>query len=359
MPLLLTSCGGGYGGGGGGGGGGTCGGVYSPCPPPTVTLTAPASGSTVHGTVALTATAAPASGYGLSITRVDFMVDGTNVGTAMASPYTVNWNSASVVNGSHTVTAKATDSANGTATSTGSVVTVSNAAAMALALEPAQVFPAPSSRASGRANLNVEFETGAIRGTVVLSGMSATGVGIHQGFAGSTGGRILALRPGVAAGEWAVPAGALLTADQVATLLQGRLYLIAASAAHPRGEIRGQMLPETLIVRFTNLAVSPEAAALGIAASGVAATTVDLSSLTLTIHVNSRGVDDATEAQALSGAVRLATLVRDGVDMGHWSTELTGVSAADLARFRSGGWAVSLATPAASSGAIGAQIAAH
>src|SRR5258708_6791480 len=189
--------------------------------------------------------------------------------------------------------------------------------------------------------------------------MSATGVAIHEGLAGSTGERIMALAPAAAAGAWAVPSGALLTADQVAALLEGRLYLIAASAAHPRGEIRGQILPENLIVRFTDLAVSPEAPALGIRASGVAATTLDMGAHTLTIHLNSRGVDDAISAQALTDGLPPAALLRDSVNMGHWSTELASLSAADLARFQAGGWSVMVATAAVPGGAIGAPLAPH
>jgi hypothetical protein len=359
LPLMVASCGGGYGsGGGGGGGGGTCGGAYVSCPPPTVALTAPASGATVHGTVALTATATASATYSLTIKRVDFMIDGTNVGMATTSPYTVNWNSASVGNGSHTVTAKATDSANGTATSSGTVVTVSNAAAMALALEPAQIVPAVRSSASGMAHLIVELETGATRGRVLVSGMSATAVTINAGFAGATGERLIALAPGAAAGEWTVPAGALLTADQLTALLQGRLYMVALSATHPRGEIRGQITPRNILVAFTELSASPEAETLGIAASGIAATTLDLSAHTLTIQVNSRGVEGAISAQALTGGLRPASLERDSVDMSHWSTELAPLSAAELARFQSGGWSVMVATEAVPGGAISGQIAA-
>src|ERR1700704_1367349 len=118
LPLILPACGGGYGSGGGGGMGTTpCGGAYSACPLPTIALTAPASGATVSGTaVMLTATASASTANGLTVTRVDFMIDGTIVGTANTSPYTVSWNSTTVTKGNHTLTAKVTDSVNGTAT---------------------------------------------------------------------------------------------------------------------------------------------------------------------------------------------------------------------------------------------------
>jgi hypothetical protein len=99
---------------GGGGGGDTT--------APTVSLTAPANGATVSGTVTLSANASDNVG----VSRVEFSVDGALVGTDTASPYSVSWNSASVGNGGHTITARAFDAAGNSASSTASV-TVSNA----------------------------------------------------------------------------------------------------------------------------------------------------------------------------------------------------------------------------------------
>ncbi len=361
LPLILTSCGGGY---GGGGGMGTtpCGGAYSACPPPTVTLTAPAPGATVKGTVALTATASASTMNGLTVTRVDFMIDGTIVGTATTSPYTVNWNSTTVTMGNHSLTAKVTDSANDTATTPAITITVSNMAAMKVAMAPAQIFPAPGSSASGTANITVKLESGATSGKVMLSGLTATAVTINEGFAGATGPRAITLEAhGGTAGEWDVPANALLTAEQVTALLQGKLYVIATSVANPRGEIRGQIVPDDIVVTFSGMERSQEVAAVGLVAGGVVAATVDTTANTLTIHVNSTGVDDAMAAQVATGAAgasgrELAGLTQDAVNMGHWSTELTSISAADVGNFRAGKWYVSVATPAEPNGAIRAQI---
>jgi hypothetical protein len=353
--LALTACGGGYGGGGGGGGGATCGGSYAPCPLPTISLTAPAANATVSGTVALTATAAAAAMDGVTVARVDFFVDGTMVGTASTSPYTVNWDSTKVADGSHAVTAKVTDTVSGTATTPATMITVHNAAAAAVAMSPAQIFPAPRSSASGTASLMVKLETGAVQGKVQLNGVTATAVTINEGFAGASGAAALHLTP--AGGAWVVPAGALLTPEQVSAFKQGGLYVIAASAANPRGEVRGQIAPENVTVRFTDMAVSPEAAQLGISAAGVAATTVDRSANTLTIHVNSSGVDDALAAQVNTGA-KATELARDSVNMSHWSTQLAAISAEEVASFEAGRWQVSVATPAAEQGAIRAEISA-
>ena len=87
---------------------------------PTVTVSAPAPGTMVSGSsVSLTAAAAAAR----YVTQVQFFVDGGLVGTSTASPWTVTWDSTKVGNGSHTLTAVATDDA-GNVTPSGAVPTV-------------------------------------------------------------------------------------------------------------------------------------------------------------------------------------------------------------------------------------------
>ncbi|HSY06793.1 MAG TPA: CHRD domain-containing protein [Steroidobacteraceae bacterium] len=360
---ILTACGGGYGGGGGGGGGTiTCGSGYAAaCPAPTITLSAPAAGATVSGTVALTATASASSTYGLTVMSVEFLIDGTMVGTVTSSPYTFMWNSTAVTAGSHSLTAKVTDSVGGTAITPAIMINTTGMTAAAIAMTPAQIFPAPMSHAAGRADLTVKLDTGATRGTVKLEGLSATAVTINEAFAGATGAVLIRLTP--AAGnpaEWQAPANALLTAEQLTALSQGKLYVIATSAANPRGEIRGQITPDNVAVTFSTMAPDPRARSLGTAAGGVVATTVDRSAHTLSIHVNSTGVDDADAAEVDSAVIgrKLAVLGKDPVEMGHWSTELAPISAADVAHFEAGNWHVSIATPVEVKGALHARISA-
>ena len=92
--------------------------------PPTVSMTAPASGSTVGGTaVTLSATAADNVG----VAGVQFKLDGANLGTEdTVSPYSINWNTTGVANGTHTLTAVARDAAANQTTSISVSVTVSN-----------------------------------------------------------------------------------------------------------------------------------------------------------------------------------------------------------------------------------------
>lgn len=90
---------------------------------PTVSITAPATGATVSGNVAVTATATDSGG----VAGVQFLVDGNNIGSEdTSSPYSVTWNSTTATNGSHTLTAVARDVAGNTTTSNSVNVTVSN-----------------------------------------------------------------------------------------------------------------------------------------------------------------------------------------------------------------------------------------
>ena len=354
--LILSGCGGGYGGGGGGSGGmNPCGGIYQACPKPTATLTAPAAG-TVHGMVTITATASASTANGLTVARVDFMLDGsTMIGSATASPYSVAWDSTKATNGSHTLTATVTDSMNDTGTSAPVAVTVQNAAALSATMTPSQLFPAPNSTAAGTVQVRVELETGAITARVALQRITPTGVTLNEGFAGASGRVVFALAPRPA-GEWEAPSGALLTAEQTGALLRGGLYVIATSAAHPRGEIRAQLLPGNVKVAFAELAPTAQAATFGVAADGVAALTVDASAATVTVHVSSRGVEDAHASELLSrtsaGESQLGALSKDGVDMGHWSTELVHLDPAELTGFANGAWSVRVATPVLPAGAL-------
>jgi Bacterial Ig domain/CHRD domain len=355
MATALAACGGGYGGGSYAGGGSSCGNGYQVmCPPPTVSITSPMGGATVSGSVAITATAAAGAGYNLTIASVQFYVDNTSIGTATTSPYTVNWDAAMATNGSHSLTARATDNMGDAMTSQAVMVTVTGGMAAA-AMSSVQVFPTPDSKASGMARIHVDSNTGAVSGTVTLSGMTARTVSLNQGFAGSAGEAVVTLVPRAgSAGEFVVPANVTLSAEQAGAFAQGRLYVIATSDANPNGEIRGQLAPESVRVTFSGLDPSPEAAALGLRASGVAATTVDTRAGTLTVHVNTAGVEDATAASVLSGAAGtpLAELARSPVEMGHFSTELARISASDVESFEAGRLSVSVAASAAPAGAL-------
>ncbi len=89
--------------------------------PPVPTITAPAAGN-VSGTVPVTATAVDA----LAISKVELFANGVSLGAVMTSPYTVQWNTTTVVNGNYSLKAIATDVNGNVGTSAIVTVTVSN-----------------------------------------------------------------------------------------------------------------------------------------------------------------------------------------------------------------------------------------
>jgi hypothetical protein len=90
---------------------------------PTVSVTAPTAGATISGNVTLTANASD----NIGVNSVQFKVDGNNVNSAVTtSPYTTAWDSVAIANGTHTITAVATDTSNNTTTSSSVSVTVNN-----------------------------------------------------------------------------------------------------------------------------------------------------------------------------------------------------------------------------------------
>jgi endonuclease G, mitochondrial len=88
-----------------------------------VTLTSPASGSTVRGVVGLGAAASAPSG----IVEVEYLLDGATVASASAGPaWSASWDSTTSLEGAHQLTAVAHDGSGGTASSSPVQVLVAN-----------------------------------------------------------------------------------------------------------------------------------------------------------------------------------------------------------------------------------------
>lgn len=89
--------------------------------PPTVSITAPASGAGVSGTVNVAANALD----NVAVAKVEFYMDGTLKATDTASPYAYSWVTTQYANGSHAIMVKAYDAAGNTG-QTSATVTVNN-----------------------------------------------------------------------------------------------------------------------------------------------------------------------------------------------------------------------------------------
>src|SRR5439155_21621892 len=109
--------------------------------PPTVSMTARSSGSTVKGTVTVSADAADNVG----VVGVQFKVDGQNLGTERKSPpFTVSWDTTTVANGVHTLTAIARDASGNTGVAAPVTVTVNDPDRTPPAVTITSPTPAPT-----------------------------------------------------------------------------------------------------------------------------------------------------------------------------------------------------------------------
>ncbi|GFO57763.1 hypothetical protein GMST_00880 [Geomonas silvestris] len=101
---------------------------------PVVSLLAPAAGSTLTGSVTVSASATDNVG----VTKVEFYVNSVLQGTDSSAPYLFSWNTLSLANGSYTLSARAYDAAGNVADAASVTVTVFNDA-----VAPSVAFTAP------------------------------------------------------------------------------------------------------------------------------------------------------------------------------------------------------------------------
>lgn len=109
-------------------------------------------------------------------------------------------------------------------------------------LKGASEVPANNSTASGTGSISVAADK-SVSGKITTTGIEGKMAHIHTGAAGANGPVLVGLTKDGDNG-WTVPAGAKFTDEQYAAYLAGGLYVNVHTAAHPGGEIRGQLLPK-------------------------------------------------------------------------------------------------------------------
>lgn len=359
LGMVLAGCG------GGGGGGSNPPPQQTPPPPgtpalPTVAIEGAPTGS-VNRTVSLTASVTAPEG--VTITSVEFMVDGTVIGTANAAPYTIQWDTSTVSDGDHAITARATDNTARTATSEPIAFTVLNNPVIHVELSSAEVLPAIESSATGAGDLTFNLLTGAVTGGVTIEGLTATLAHIHRGFAGANGPVVVDFVQDPAdPARWNAVEGGMLTPEDIENLLAGALYVNVHSAAHPTGEIRGQIKPENIAVVFSPMSNEQVVPAAPDAATGTVAATIDSKASTATVHVVTSALVEPVEAhvhRAASGENALDAvfaLAPAPTDPTHWLVERQAVSAEQLADFAANLWYVDVHTTGLPGGAVRGQI---
>jgi subtilisin family serine protease len=97
--------------------------------PPVLSISAPAAGATLSGTVSVSASATDDVGVG----KVDLLVDGVLYASDSAAPWAFSWNTALLANGSHSLRLVATDAAGNAGEATRAVTVFNNHAPVAAA----------------------------------------------------------------------------------------------------------------------------------------------------------------------------------------------------------------------------------
>ncbi|VUX55720.1 conserved protein of unknown function [uncultured Woeseiaceae bacterium] len=347
---------------------GGCGGSSSPPappPPPPPDVTAPTvssvqvpAGTTINRIVTLTLTATD----NIGVTDVRFFVNGVLLGNDVSAPYTIDWDTSGETEGDHMLTAEAQDAAGNIGQSAAVTATVANMVQFAVAPSGVEEVPASDSQATAQVSLMVNLATGVVQGNLTVTGLVATAAHIHDGFAGTNGSVLVGLdQDAMDPSLFTVPAGAMLDAAGVDRLLAGALYVNVHTAANPGGEIRGQILPDGFVLRFTDLAGSAAVPRVGSVAGGRAAVTLDQVTGALVVQAQVEGLADATQAhvhEAYAGASGpvLVPLSQDVMDPGHWFAEGATLNAAGLVAFAAGQLYVNIHSPANPAGEIRGQI---
>lgn len=343
--LLLCGCGGG-------------GGDNEPPPdttPPTVSVSLPAI---VNRTTTIAATTAD----NVAVVQVEFRVDGVALETDTSEPFSASWDTSTAADGTHAVSAVASDAAGNSATSASVDVMVRNQEQFAVTLSGDQENPPTGSAGSGTGTFDVNLLTGALSGSINVSGFTVTAAHIHDALAGLNGPIIVGLEQDSAdPAVWNVPANATLSAASIDRLLAGALYVNAHSDLFPGGEVRAQLLPANINLFFANLSAREEPGFVEASGAARGALTVNTDTLGVVAHVTLSGIDSPTAAHihqgfaGVNGPVSIG-LTQDPADAAHFFVENATLSQAAFDALLAGGLYFNVHTEANPDGHVRGQI---
>lgn len=222
-----------------------------------------------------------------------------------------------------------------------------------------QLSPSGSS-AAGTGTLALDTETGALSGSVTITGMVVTAAHIHEGFAGSDGGVIIALD---ASGETlTVPEGTVLDAAQMAAMNAGNYYVNVHSEGFPSGEIRAQITPDDVDVILAALSGENEVPPVTSSAQGTAFVTINRTTGAIVISAITTGLTTPESAHLHSafagsnGGVSVP-LVQSDSEVGRFSSaNETVLEAGVLTDLLAGGTYVNIHSAENPSGELRGQV---
>ena len=230
-------------------------------------------------------------------------------------------------------------------------------------LEGQQQNPPVASTGSALAYSTVNTETGAIVANLRSTNLEdATVAHIHNGFAGTNGPVFLGLEQNADdLSLWASPAGATLSAEELEFINTGASYFNLHTPANPSGEVRGQIIPQDIVLARTELEGAQQNPPVVSTGSAIAYATVNTSSGSVVGNVTSTNLDDATVLHihtaeiGANGPVAVG-LEQSATDVTQWSTAAdASFTEEQLALFLNDGTYFNLHTPANPAGEVRGQ----
>lgn len=206
-----------------------------------------------------------------------------------------------------------------------------NVSMQRVVLSGAEENPAVTTAAAATGTFSIDRDSGAVSGSIMTTGVTATAAHIHEAAPGVNGPVIIPLVQDPP-GTWAPGAGAMLTQAQLASLEAGNLYVNVHSAANPTGEIRAQIGRQLFYATLTGAHETPPVAT---AAAGTGRFVFDPATRMLSGTVATTGIA-ATAAHVHTGAIGVAGPITFPLAGGpaDWTlspTMLTEAQALDLA----------------------------
>jgi hypothetical protein len=232
----------------------------------------------------------------------------------------------------------------------GGCTVVQPSAPHGVTLDAAQVVNGSIDSDRGSGELELDRESGVIRGTITLTADDIDTVTLNRGYAGEDG-PILVRFDKIGDFEWSLPPAHKLSAQDVAAMDSGGLYVDATSVRSPTGGIRGQVVRGGAVkVYFYTLFGSQVAPATASTATAKAAITTSAvvdgywavgGYEDIVLHVNVYGLVDVRsvhvhEAFAGENGPIVVDLARDSANPDHWSSRQSLFDELAKAAFRSG-----------------------
>jgi hypothetical protein len=178
-------------------------------------------------------------------------------------------------------------------------------------LSGANEVPPVTTNATGVGVLALNPANGAVIGFIRTTGITGVAAHVHDGAVGVNGPVAIPLEGGPEL--WTVPAGATMTAEQIARFIAGALYFNVHSAAFPDGEIRGQIVGSNFTVRNAILNGSQETPPVATGATGTGIAVVNSITREVFADVRSFGLV-GNAAHIHEGVVGVAGPVRVNLD---------------------------------------------